>query len=181
MSHITRTRRWRTRVISCHVCIRHVTHMNASLVDKEEHGHMKPLWKVYVTWGLSLCVTWRDSYVWHDALVCVTWQMWRIHVCDMIYETWLIHMGDMTAFICVTWHIHTCEMIHVTWLIHMGLGWCTGRWRARVNYIYLSHVTHINESYHRYGQVNLVTRMNTYEHVWMGHVVHLKIQGGVES
>ena len=41
------------------------------------------------------------------------------HICIYIYETWLVHMCDMThsylrhdASICATWRIHMCDMTH---------------------------------------------------------------------
>ena len=87
-------------------------------------------WSLYVTWLIHIFYI-THWYVWHDALICVTW---RIHVC----ETWLIDLfmcdnthsyGWHDSLICATWLIHMCDMTHwnvrhdsllrVTWLIHM--------------------------------------------------------------
>ena len=88
-----------------------------------------------------------QSYVWHDAFICVTW---RIHMCDMTHSygwhgshscvTWLIYMCDMTQSAAChnssnrAWdhglryllhtlrtlaHVWYDSFICVTWLIHM--------------------------------------------------------------
>jgi len=77
---------------------------------------------------MSVCVC-ACVCIWHDTFVCVTQ--------PFIYETWLIHIWDITyscvrneSFISETWLIHTWDMAHwcawrrihmshVTWLIHM--------------------------------------------------------------
>ena len=67
-----------------------------------------------------------DSYMRHDSFI---YETWLIHIWDMthaymrhasfIYETWLIHIWDMThsymrhdSFIYETWLIHTWDMPH---------------------------------------------------------------------
>ena len=50
-----------------------------------------------------------QSYVWHDAYVCVTGRMcyWCYDVCHV--TPWYM-LCDL--FMCVTWHIHKCKVTH---------------------------------------------------------------------
>ena len=102
----------------------------------------------------SICVTWlihmRDmthSYVSHDSFACVTWLTYVCampcsHVWHVSCLTYLIHMYDMKK----AWHTykscHTCEC--VMW------------------YIWMSHVTHMDESSHIY----IYIYMCDISHVW---------------
>jgi len=95
-----------------------------------------------VCWYPFKCVTWlthmwdmRDSYVWHDAFICVAWLTWLIHMglrihCYVrhaafmcvtparhaVYESINHHTSDVNhsyisqdLFMRVTWHIHVCH------------------------------------------------------------------------
>jgi len=68
--------------------------------------------------------------------------------------TWLIHMCDMTHS-CVWKHWFYHSIIFVTWLIHTCV----------FSHVWMSHVTHMNESCHTYEWVM--------SHTWMSHVTHM--------
>ena len=85
---------------------------------------------ICVTWLIRMCDM-TDSYVWHDAFICVPPFIrvtWRILVCDMTHSyvrqdsficvTLLICMCAMThshlwhdSFLCATWLTHVCNMM----------------------------------------------------------------------
>jgi len=177
------------------------------------------LWLIsYVTWLIRLCDTTHLS-VWHDSFVCVTR---LIFLCDMThFSVWhdsffcmtslvfcvtrLIRLCDMTFFCvtCVTWvrfirrlyvpkymwhvgymclHMQAFEAIsnmtqwvmsHI-WMSHVThmnescrtYEWVMSHiWMSHVAHICMSHVTHMNESCHSYGRVM--------SHIWMSHVAHM--------
>ena len=82
------------------------------------------------------------SRVWHDSFTCVTW---RIRMCDMTHS-YVWHDSCM----CAIWLIHMCGMTH-SYVWHDSF--------------MMSHVTHMNESYHTYEWVM--------SHIWISHVTHM--------
>ena len=113
---------------------------------------------ISVTWGIHMCDM-THSYVWHDTYI--TWQYLMqscpTHSCvwhdSFICVTWLIHMCDMThsyvwhdSFICVTGLIYICDVTHPN-------VWHDSRHTHPMHdtcHIWMSHVTHMNASYHTY-------------------------------
>ena len=83
--------------------------------------HKSLIWIICVTWRIHMCdmthymcdVT--QSYVWHDAFICVTW---LIHMCDMT-RSYVWH----DSFIYSTWLIHICDMLHSCVQLINPLGW----------------------------------------------------------
>jgi len=113
---------------SCHSW--HVTHINASCHTS-----------AWVTCLLFVCVTWpidmhdvpwvpwllyiwdmTHSYVWHDALLRVTW---LIDVCDLYVEIWVICRVCMCVYVCVCvcmcdtarWDEWHAPFVGATWLV----------------------------------------------------------------
>jgi len=122
-------------------------------------------WLIHIVWLLHVCDNIHQydgvrrihmcylthSRMWHDSFMFETR---HIHMCDMphpyvcmwhdvfIRVTWLIHTVDITdspvwhnSFVCVTWNV-------MKWSCHT-YGWV-------MSHIWMSHVTHMNESCHTY-------------------------------
>jgi len=127
------------------------------------------------------------SYVWHEALLCVTW---LICMCDITHScvwhetfpfvTWLVSICGMTHFyarydwvLCVivlflrgheyipyvTWPIHTCDMMQSYVSYHSSL-WVS--WLTSMYVVKMRHVTHRNESWH-YQPIYV------YLYIWCGY------------
>jgi len=156
------------------------------------HSHVWHDSFTFVTWLIHMCDM-THSHVWHDSLSCVTWLMHMCDMTHPhVWVTWLIHMCDMThchvwhdSFTCVTWLIHMCDMTHPhVW--HDS--WCEAlilqgeRLRLVVyfsnncllnqgfttwvmSHMWMSHVTHVNESCRTCEWVM--------SHMWMSHVAHV--------
>jgi len=82
----------------------------------------------------------------------------HIHMCDM---THVVPMCDMTysyewydPFMCVPWLIHMFDMTHSYAWYDCGMTFC---FEWVMSHIWMSHVTHMNESCH----------------TWMSHVTHM--------
>jgi len=101
--------------------------------------------QIWMMWSM------KDSYVWHDVLLCVTW---LIHMCDITHHMndviWTISHGQNhgschryeccdliwmmwskndsyvwhDSFICVTWLIHMCDMTHSYVWHDSSYEWC---------------------------------------------------------
>ena len=58
-----------------------------------------------VVWNVTLLYVWRDSFIWHDLFIRVTWS---IHRCDMIHsQVW--HVSFHGLFWCDVCHlVHAC-------------------------------------------------------------------------
>ena len=90
------------------------------------------------------------SYVWHDSFIRVTWLITTASVtCRMhMFDTWLIHMCDVTylyvlnSFICVTWRMHMCD----TWLIHTCVLTHSYVWYACHSYVWLVCICDMTDS-----------------------------------
>jgi len=75
------------------------------------------------------------SYVWHDSFMCVPW---LIHMCAVTHS-YVCH----ASFVCVPWLIH---MLDVSQITHKDMQWVT-------SHIWMSHGTHMNESWHTFEWV----------------------------
>jgi len=176
---------------------------------------------ICVTWLIRMCDM-THSYVRHDSFICATW---LIHMCDMTHSyvrhdsficvTWLIHMCDATPFMCVTALIHMYKFIFVettltnlipawTYIHALGLNIKTYTQENFMPHVWMSHVTHMNESCHAclsHTKMRHVTHMNascdtlkrvtsniTYIHAvglinidaWI-HKIHLHMRRGVRG
>jgi len=110
-----------------------------------------------VPWLMHICAM-THSYVCHDSFICVPW---LIHKCDInhsytIHVTWLIHMYVIARDVTHKHNTHTHNPhTHINWN-RIGLS------NPRLPHIWMSHVTHMNESCHTYEWVM--------SHIWMSHV-----------
>jgi len=104
------------------------------------------------------CLT--HSWVWRDAFMC---------------DTWCSHVWDMTHSY-VWWLVNLCATARRKWLfLDFFLTFLTfflflcAMTRLRVNWvmshIWMSHVTHMNDSCHTYERVM--------SHIWTSHVTHM--------
>jgi len=125
-----------------------------------------------------------DSYVWHDSFICVTWCVCMCGVThsyvwhdSFICVTWLVHAWDMThwyvwrdSLMCLAWSIHVCDMTQSTV--------CDLTQTCASMHVWMSHVTHMNESYHNYERVmphlNELIHMcdMTHSYVWHDSLPH---------
>ena len=153
-------------------------------------------WLIHM-WGMSpsclshnacICVTWlihiwnmTHSYVGHDSCTCVPW---LIHMCDMTHScAW--HDSSM----CVTeLSCHTYEWVMLYIYRRTFSLTCPPIWYEWVmSHIWMSHVTHMNESCHTrewvmsHIRMSHVTHMNescntlewVMSHVWMSNITHM--------
>jgi len=123
----------------------------------------------FVSFICVMCVKWLNiphSYVWHDSFICVTWLIhvwwhdsfvcvtWPIHVCDMTppcewHDSLIWGMSAMSH--AHVWHdSFMCEtrLIHMNHVDYAACAFCT--YECVMSHIWMSHVTHVNESCHTY-------------------------------
>ena len=96
----------------------------------------------------------------HDSFMCVTW---LIHVCDVTHScvTWMMRMCDVThayawrdsrdSFICVTLLVYKCGTRFTLGGSHLNES-CRRHTKVP-SALWMSHVTHMNESRHTYEGV----------------------------
>jgi len=158
---------------------------------------------IFVTWLIHIC-NMTHSYTWHDSYTHV---MRTLHMPDYMCEWYaplcLIKcVHNMPDYMCV-WPAqsrvpapapfvtrmnaprHTCDwvaFIFVKWLIYMYARvwqdwYMTHTYERVMSHVWMSHVTHMNESCHTYEWV--------LSHLWMSHVkcrsecCHMYEQGGL--
>ena len=111
-------------------CVCDMTHSYGWDVTHSYMGHKNSPWYECVTWLIHVCVTWLIH-------MCVTWLIRK--VCDMTHS----YMCHRKLFVveCATWLIHVCDMTH------------SCLWHDSVLHIWMSHVTHVNESWRTYEWV----------------------------
>jgi len=94
--------------------------------------------RAHVYWHDFVCTTWSmtNSYVWHDSFICVTW---LIHMCDM--TSWVCSARQHAAVHCSTLQ-HTATSCHM--LQHIATRWIILQLKrlARTHVTYSFHAQH---------------------------------------
>ena len=119
--------------------------------------HICDVTRSYVWRDSFICVTWlmhmcdaTHSYVWRDSFICVTWltrlnymfQATRLYVRHSFYSRRVIYVWRDSC-ICVRWLV--CRVTDAQY--------CQELYEWVMSHIWMSHVTHRNESRHAYEGV----------------------------
>jgi len=170
MSHVTvnescRTYKW----VMTLIWMSHVTHI-MSTPSHSCRRHMVHDSFKWVSWPIHMCdmthSLWHDSFMRHYSFKWVSW---------LIYVSWLLQMSVMTHHLNESWHI-----CHSEWVM---------------SHIWMSHGTHLNESYHTHVDASCrccrialreihymrhVT-VNASCHIWMRHVTLMSTPGAAAA
>jgi len=125
-----------------HMCVRTYNTQREHMIHKENTLYTK---RTHYTHVHMIHMT--HAYVWHDSCICVTWLM---HMCDMTHAyVWcrtktrrmLARHGTTNVFHMTHAYVWHDSCICVTWLMSHTYEWV-------MSYMWLSHVTHMDESWH---------------------------------
>jgi len=180
---------WRRYVeyvyVMTHFCLWHDSYLRATwlipICDMTHvtHVQVEALCRVSMCNDSFLCVTWLISasdmthfYVWHDFF---------FHACSGGGSMWSVRVKLRAKSRCIwqRWVTSQTWMSHVTYthLSRIGIRhtyeWVMlHRLQFKLYLAKVSHVTHMNESYHTH---ECVTYRNK-SHIWMSHTTQISIQ-----
>jgi len=112
---------------------------------------------IFVTWLTHMCDV-THSYVWYDALICVTSGWW-----EQI-------SNESDAFICVTWLIHMCDVTH-SYVWHDAFICVTSGWWEEISnkcdaFIFVTWLTNICDVTHSYVWHDAFIFVTWLTHIW---------------